>query len=311
MMNIVRVSHRAICLLALLSLVACKKDDIQLRFVVISDIHAGAYPSHQNLPRTLKCLLQKDPLPDAIFVVGDLTDNGWPQEYDELLETFSDSTIVPKSVSIYYMTGNHEFRDMQYSEADPYMMACDSTSVQNVKIENKTPVERYREKIGQPLNQYIDIEGYPFITISMTAGDNLHGTMPDQHVRNSLYDETAVKFLSEKMEDATQKYPGKPIFLFSHIGASFTCFGTFPEDGGGQSSFDSILEKYPQTIFFNGHSHFPIGDPRTIHQAQFTSINSGSASFPSGEIYYIPNPLLPQRHYPEVSEGLIVNSRSL
>lgn len=246
-----------------------QKNDIQLRFVVISDIHSGAYPSHENLPRTLKCLLQKNPLPDAIFVVGDLTNNGWPQEYDELLETFSDSSIVPKNVAIYYMTGNHEFRDIQYLETNSDMKACDSTFEHNVRIENKTPIERYKEKIEQPLNQYIDIKGYPFITISMTDGDNLHGTMPDQEVRNNLYNETALKFLSEKMQDAAQNYP--------------------------------------QTIFFYGHSHFPIGDPRTIHQAQYTSINSGSAVFPSGEIYYIPNPLLAQNNYPEVSEGLIVN----
>lgn len=307
-MNLTKFSYSSILILIAVVFISCKKNDIQLRFVVISDIHAGAYRSHENLPRTLKCLLQKEPLPDAVFVVGDLTNNGWPQEYDELLETFSDSSIVPKDVAVYFMTGNHEFRDIiRNSETYPDMTVCDSTFGHDVRIESVTPIKRYKEKIRQPLNQYIEIKGYPFITISMTDGDNLHGTMPDQEVRNNLYNDEALKFLSEKMQDASQNYPEKPIFLFSHLGSSCTCFGTFPQDGGGQNQFSSILDNYPQTVFFNGHSHFPIGDPRTIHQAKYTSINSGSASFPSGEIYYIPNPLIPQNHYPEVTEGLIVN----
>lgn len=286
--------------------IACKKD-VQLRFVAISDTHCGADRSHENVPRTLKCLLQKEPLPDAIFVVGDLTENGWPQEYDELIATFSDSSIVPKGISVYYMTGNHDFRKILYAENYPGTKICDSTHEANVRLEMMSSVERYKEKTGQPLHQYIDIKGYPFITISMTDGDNLIGTMPDQDVINNLYNEDALVFLSEKLKDAARNYPDKPIFLFSHIGSTSTCFGTFPQDDGGQDQFPPILDDYPQTVFFNGHSHFPIGDPRTIHQERYTSINSGSAAFPSGEKYYIPNPLMPQGRYPEVTEGLIVN----
>lgn len=301
-----RSMYTGIFLLIAVVFMACKKE-VQLRVVVISDTHFGADRSHENVPRTLKCLLHKKPLPDAVFVVGDLTNNSWAQEYDELIETFSDRSIVPEGVAVYYMTGNHDFRSIIYSGISSNRIACDSIHEKNMILEDMSAIERYKEKTGQPLHQYIDIKGYPFITVSMANGDNLIGTMPDHEVINNLYDEEALSFLSEKMEDAVRNYPGKPIFLFSHIGSTSTCFGTFPQDDGGQNQFPSILDNYPQTVFFNGHSHFPIGDPRTIHQAQYTSINTGSAAFPSGEKYYIPNPLMPQKRYPEVTEGLIIN----
>lgn len=301
-----KISHIGLLLFFAATFITCN-NDLKLRFVVISDTHLGANRSHENVPRTLKCLLSKKPVPDAIFVVGDLTNNGWAQEYDGLLEIFSDPTIVPKGIAVYYMTGNHEFRKIIYSETSTKIETCDSIQEKNLIFEDMTALERFTTKTGQPPHQYIDIKGYPFITISMTDGDNLIGTMPDHDVINNLYNDDALYFLSKKMEEAEHSYPGKPIFLFSHIGSTSTCFGTFPKDDGGQNQFPPLLDKYPQTVFFNGHSHFPIGDPRTIHQGNYTSINTGSSAFPSGEKYYIPNPLLPQNSYPEVTEGLIVN----
>ena len=45
------------------------KNDIQLRFVVISDTHFNKSAlAHENTSKALKNLLQKKPLPDAIFV---------------------------------------------------------------------------------------------------------------------------------------------------------------------------------------------------------------------------------------------------
>ena len=41
-----------------------------------------------------------------------------------------------------------------------------------------------------------------------------------------------------------------------------------------------------QTVFFSGHSHFPIGDPRVIHQERYTSINAGCATTPATNIHF-------------------------
>ena len=36
---------------------------------------------------------------------------------------------------------------------------------------------------------------------------------------------------------------------------------------------------YPQIIYFSGHSHAPINDPRSIHQKHFTSLGTGTLSY--------------------------------
>ena len=257
---------------------ACKKDDQpQLRFVVVSDIHFSRNANAAEfVPIALKNLLQRKPLPDALFVCGDFTENGWPDEYDFAMEIFNNRSIIPEEVKVYLMTGNHEFREIRYVEGVQEVEGCTPDKQKNFRFEQMSSIERFTAKTGQPPHQYIDIKGYPFITISLTAGDNLLGTMPHIDVNYHFYDDNAMRFLTEKMADAAQKYRGKPIFLFSHVGSENTCVGTFfPIDGGGQNQFHTVLNGYPQTVFFSGHSHAPIGDPQTIHQEHYTSVNDG------------------------------------
>ena len=315
-------------LLLAISFTACKTEpQRQLRFIVISDTHVTRYPhSHEALPKVLKNLLRNKPAPDAIFICGDITDNGWPEEYDVLMATLNDRAIVPESIPVYLMMGNHDNRNLHYVDAGQGQADCNP----NVRFMQMNPQELFTAKTGQPLHQYINIKGYPFITVSLTVGDNIwdketphpqakkifkedpksyeefvkHFQESGAHV--DCFDDNAMRFLTDKMADAARTCPGKPIFLFSHIGSSCTTFGTFPQDEGGQDQTNPVLERYPQTVFFSGHSHFPIGDPRVIHQERYTSINAGCANGPSGVRWYLPAPFISQGA-PACWEGLIVN----
>ena len=40
-----------------------------------------------------------------------------------------------------------------------------------------------------------------------------------------------------------------------------------------------ILSKYPQVVAFGGHLHFPLNDPRSIWQGDFTSVGCASTSY--------------------------------
>ncbi len=40
-----------------------------------------------------------------------------------------------------------------------------------------------------------------------------------------------------------------------------------------------MLKEYPQVITFSGHSHYPLDDPRSIHQKDFTSVGTSSVSY--------------------------------
>jgi predicted phosphodiesterase len=243
------------------------------RFAVISDTHFEnnkGEGARVKVPKALKNLLSKTPLVDAVFVVGDLTDHGRPEEYDMLLSTFGDTTNVPKGIDVYYIMGfNH-----------------DRSSSGGVEI--------YLDKVKQPLHQYVEIKGYPFITIS------------ERGAKANAHNDAASKFLADKLSDASQKYPDKPIFVFMHVPPLNTCYGSARNEGWGTEVFLPVLNQYPQAIVFSGHSHFPLGDPRSIHQAQFTAINDGSITYSEIEPKVVDIGIHPE-NYEYVTEGIIAN----
>lgn len=261
---------------SLIILVACSSDNftepivqensIYPRFAVISDIHVGRSDSKDKITRALKNIQKQSPLPDAIFVVGDITDYSKKSQYNGLIQLFNAN--VPSSIPVYYMLGNH---DVGWVDGDPLTL--------------------YMNKLGQPLHQYIDIKGFPFISISLT---NMSAT----------YGQDEKDFLSAALEDASKKYPNHPIFVFTHIGVLNTVYGTKVSDGWGVDSFSSILSSYPQVIIFSGHSHFPIGDPRSIHQKNFTSVNVGSTAYSEIEPGFTEGIHPPGNG--EVTEGIMV-----
>lgn len=240
------------------------------RFAVISDIHFGnswGEGPNVKVPKALKNIFSKEPLVDALFVVGDLTDSGSVDQYNQLLKVFNNKTIVPENMPVYFLMGNHD----NYS---------DGNAVTNYS------------KLGQPLHQYIEIKGYPFITISMT------GKYTDS------YDASTQAFLKEKLADAATTFPGKPIFIFMHVPPKYTVYGA--NEGWGTDKFLSILNNYPQAVVFSGHSHFPLGDPRSIHQDKFTTVNDGSTTYSEIESGLANIGIHPERAG-YVTEGVIVN----
>jgi 3',5'-cyclic AMP phosphodiesterase CpdA len=240
------------------------------RFAVISDTHLGNNVGEGPLvkvPQALKNLMSKTPLVDALFDVGDITDNGKAQQYDDVIRVFAEN--VPKSVTTYFLMGNHD-----------NISGPDASSI-------------YRDKLKQPLNQYIILKGYPFITVSQT------GTGPRD------FNVEAQNFLKTSLADATIKFPGKPVFVFVHVPPLNTVYGSSTAEGWGTDVFLSILEQYPQAIVFSGHSHYPVGDPRSIHQNKFTSINTGSTTYSEVESGVVNEGIHPGQ-FDYVTEGLIV-----
>ncbi|MDR1153604.1 MAG: metallophosphoesterase [Bacteroidales bacterium] len=248
------------------------------RFIVISDTHfgnsAGRGPM-EKVPRALKNLTGKTPEADAVFVVGDITEGGESRQYDQLLSVFGDRANVPEGMPVYFMMGNHD----NFSGANAASL--------------------YLSKTEQPLNQYIIIKGYPFITVSETGSDQ------------NDFNAAAVKFLADNLAKAAKDYPGKPVFVFIHVPTINTTYGSvvsgaLPDGGWCTDRFKSTLDKYPQTVVFSGHTHYPLGDPRSIHQDRFTAINTASTTYSEVE----PNIELSGGTLPNgcenITEGLIV-----
>lgn len=241
-------------------------------FIVVSDTHLGRDGSEEKNRTTLRYLLNQPNSPEAIFVVGDLTNNGHQKEYDLFKKVFTEE--LPDSFPQYYCLGNH----------DRY----------NDKGSNNT---RFQETLGQELNQYVEVNDYPFILISMENASY-----------DKCYTEPSRKFLSEKLEYAAQKYPNKPIFVFFHMPVVNTVYGSYEiggKDSWGTSGLKDICEQHTQIVAFSGHSHYPIGDERSIHQDKFTSVNDGSIAYSEIETGKTEG-IHPER-FNEVTEGMIVS----
>lgn len=237
------------------------------RFAVMSDVHLGGSGSTEKVPRAFRNLIKPEPDLDAIFICGDLTDYGLENQYEQLAEILNDRSVVPEHIPVYLMMGNHD----NYGDQS---------------------AELYK-RLGQPLHQYITIKGYPFITIS-TRGTANSGT--------SNHDEEAYAFLEEKLAEAARDFPGKPIFVFDHYPAANTVYGS---DNWGNPRLYEIMKPYPQVIAFSGHSHFPLSDPRSIYQKDFTSINDGNISYSEVNPGEVSEGIHPAG-YDEVNEAVIV-----
>ncbi len=239
-------------------------------FAVLSDLHYGRRTGTEDatikIPRALKMIMEKQPNVKNIFVCGDMTDGGSESEYRGVLDLFNKN--LPKDVNVYYMLGNHECYN------------------QNAK-------QYLNDILAQPIHQYIEQGGYPFITLSVSDG-------------SAKYDNTAVEFLKEHLKEAALNYPGKPIFVFSHSPSQEeTAWGPWLT----QNQLHETLSKYSQIIHFTGHSHFSIEDERSIKQDKFTWMNVGPGYY--GTVSELDVNDIYDERYPtsgeNVTEGLIVD----
>jgi 3',5'-cyclic AMP phosphodiesterase CpdA len=275
-----------------------------LTFAVISDIHFGnevAEGPMVKVPQALKNITSYGEL-DAMVVVGDLTNGGEPQQYEQLLETFNNPTMFTNPVKNFYFTmGNHD----NYAS--------------NGKANFQNYLKQFNNGEPYPLNDYRVLKGYPFITVSML---NNH-THDIEHPSNgtNAYPASTLTWLEEALAKAGRECPGRPIFVFTHVPPRWTCYATWTEYENGvawcMQPLNPVLNKYPQAIVFAGHSHYPVGDPRSIHQGAnpnsprnnyYTVINTGSTTYAEihpGAVDAEENGMRPFR-FAYVTEGLIV-----
>ncbi len=273
-------------------------------FAVISDTHFGNSQGEGpmvKVPKALKNLTSHKKL-DALFVVGDLTDWGTAPQYTQLTQVFKDKNNFTNPVdTMFFLMGNH----------DNY----DGGAINNYK----NGLKSFNNGNEYPLEQYIVIKGYPFITLSQRSGSNTDAN--DASIGQNSYPKAVQDSLSNWLERASRDFPGKPIFVFSHVPTKFSAYSSWPSEGDGTAwptwsmkVLNPILNKYPQVVVFGGHSHYPIGDPRSIHQGVnpnssrqnfFTALNTGSTTY--SEIH---SPSVEPGNHPEryayVTEGMIL-----
>jgi hypothetical protein len=219
-----------------------------LVFPVISDIHIKS-SDNQTLDKFVTTLEQLNgivPKQDAFVVVGDLTDNGNLQEYDKFFAAYNRRKQA-QAVSIFSI-GNHD-----------YWNGLSATAAQR----------RFLEKSGmEAIYFHRVIKGYHFIILG-----------PEDGVTEGTYSEQQIAWLAEQLKEAVADDPDKPIFVFHHQPIKGTIYGSEWGFSKNRDLFYNTLKPYPQVISFSGHTHYPLDDPRIIHQQDFTSIGTSTGAY--------------------------------
>jgi Calcineurin-like phosphoesterase len=219
-----------------------------LVFPVISDIHIKS-SNNQTLDKfitTLEQLNQIAPKQDAFVVIGDLTDNGLTVEYDKFFTAYNESKQT-RAVSMFAI-GNHDY--------------WNGLSVVDAQ-------KRFLEKSGMDSIYYHKvIKGYHFIVLGTEDG-----------LTEGTFSNNQIEWLGELLKQANHDDPKKPIFVFHHQPIKGTVYGSEWGFSENRDLFYDTLSAYPQVISFSGHTHYPLDDPRIIHQKDFTSIGTSTGAY--------------------------------
>lgn len=248
-----------------------KKSD--LVFPVISDVHIlkSGTADLQKWGSALHQLNELVPKQDALVVVGDLTEYGYVEEYDRFMSIYNIKK-QPKAVSMIAI-GNHDYWN-GLSVIDSQKRFIEKTGMESI----------YYHKV---------VKGYHFIVLGTEDGKT-EGTFSVKQI----------EWLGEQLKLANADDPKKPIFVFHHQPIKGTIYGSEWGFSENRDLFYDTLKEYPQVITFSGHTHYPLDEPRTIHQKDFTTLATASLKNMWVEAGYIQGEL--PKGAETFSQGLIV-----
>lgn len=220
-----------------------------VRFLVASDVHIDDYDSVQEEARLAKMFqvgyayseAQADHTTlDGVFFAGDCANTGSVYAMQKFFDIVNENSRPETTVRA--ELGNHEYYYSNSTEED-----------------------------------WLRISGYESTDMNVKIGD-IHVILLAPHNGGNAYTAAQREWLEDQIIISLEDDPTKarPIFVIQHHAPSNTAYGT--EDWGSNDLTD-VLKKYPQIVDFGGHSHYPINDPRSIWQGDFTVLNTGGLSY--------------------------------
>lgn len=223
-----------------------------MRFAVTSDVHTEFLGGRQNrrLAKMIKSAYAaarsheayKDL--DGLLIAGDVTDRGYKFQYLAFQSVLNANIL---------------------EETSPMVILAKSHDCSTLK---KDALDFYEDLSGLSTDFHKIIKGFHFIGISTT------------HYRDTddKYSQAQLQWFDEQLADAVADDPDKPIFVSHHEHVLNTVYGSREDLGErwGTPEFYDILAKYPQVVDFSGHSHYPLNDPRSIWQGDFTALGTST-----------------------------------
>ncbi len=216
-------------------------EEVRMNLAVISDTHVQDSVIRQAMLELGLEDMEKSYTPiDALLITGDITDHGYKEQYDRVLEAFAGRTPAQKILPV---QGNHDTWTRDSDDGDYSGMIRNFTG--------------FVKEVGGPeiATPYYsqDVNGYHLIFL---ASEYDH---TDAYVSDAQ-----LQWLEGEMNEAAES--GKPIFVFCHwpINQTHGLPKTWgdkdydPQTGGlGDQSdaVEQILMKYDNVFYITGHIH--------------------------------------------------------
>ncbi|MDD6483381.1 MAG: metallophosphoesterase [Clostridiales bacterium] len=204
---------------------------------------------------------------DVLMIPGDITHNSNAAEYQAFVKDLEE--VIPKGshTKVMFVRGNHDAKDNKESNFVTYL-------------------SDYDETLTSPNNVY-DIYGYKFITVSQDT----QRANDESSSYEYIHSPETISWFDQEVQAASEEAAaeGKPIFVAMHPNVKDTVYGSFPVTGmrngspytsnywGTNELYDS-LKNCQNAITFSGHSHWDMANERSIHQGEFTSLNTGAVN---------------------------------
>lgn len=125
----------------------------------------------------------------------------------------------------------------------------------------------HREVMGEEPDVHEIIKGFHFVAVSYSQTGGVFG-----------FDKQF--WLAKQLRQAKNDNPDYPVFVFQHPHPFGTVYGSVQ---WGSLDLNGVYSLYPQVVSFSGHSHYAMGDPRSIWQGSFTALGTGSLSYMENE----------------------------
>lgn len=278
-----------IILIAALAAVSCERtvaptafdeSKVVLSLGVVSDVHintalpvtSSKWENALNLLSAKAAGSDPDGL-DGVLVAGDMID--YPNE--DFIAEFKrvyESVLDPVKVPLIYTVGNHDVPDYRWNET----MVSDAGYIVKALGDNYFLNDVDKEAFEGLECRHCVVGDYNILSVTPD------GTSP------ITYSPEALEWLDAKLSAITSKKPSRYVIVITHPMLYDTVYGSLLGEADGiwksylpgywaTRELPEILSKYPQAVAFGGHLHFPLNDPRSVWQGDFTALGCGSVRY--------------------------------
>ena len=253
-------------------------NDIVLSLGVVSDVHVNPQWTADKWKSALQQFKAKALENDSngmagVLVVGDLIDQPSNNQLS-LFRSTLESEIDVKKTPMIYTIGNHDVPRYAWAST----MVSDVAYMRNMFGNDYFQTDQDQEMRTKYEARHCVIGDYHILCVSPNG---------DQPI---VYDPTVVTWLDNQLAAITSAEPEKYVIVLTHPMIKNTVYGSrLGEEGGiwestlshywATDALTPVLRKYPQAIVFGGHLHFPLNDPRSVWQGDFSVFGCASVRY--------------------------------